>query len=438
MKPRTKFQHKVCRIAGKLPAIKQKHYQWAIDKVIVHPGTVSAKREIHCYDCNHSFYYEDLLADVLEGGKKVICPNCGRSLKVMQTRQRVFRDRYIFGIATTYDGVQIIRYVIAKVTFKKGEQPSFDFTEIMQKYISDKGVIEMVARAHMCSPYYYDLWSYGSPMELRSGALDNRNIFALDISEMYPQRRYSKLVSRNGFDGKHLCSMPMEILFQKLISDPKFETLYKAGQYDVCASVFKRGYINLKENWAELKICIRNNYIIDDAISWFDYVSMLRRLGKDTHNAVYVCPENLKEAHDKVQEKLDRIAAKKRLEQQREEIAKYEKKYQKFIKKYADLKITDGVIVIEPLRSVMEFFLEGQMMHHCVYQSGYYKHKDCLILSARIGDKHIETAEIRLSNKSIVQCRGKCNSHSDYHDQIVALINDNMARICSSKARKTA
>ena len=40
-----------------------------------------------------------------------------------------------------------------------------------------------------------------------------------------------------------------------------------------------------------------------DGSIWCDYIDMLRHAGKDIRNAHYVCPANLKEAHDKLVEK---------------------------------------------------------------------------------------------------------------------------------------
>lgn len=56
----------------------------------------------------------------------------------------------------------------------------------------------------------------------------------------------------------------------------------------------------------------------------------------------------------------------------------------------------------------------------------YYKRPESLILSARIGEKRIETIEISLKTYSIVQSRGACNKNTPYHDRIVSLMNRNM------------
>ena len=68
-------------------------------------------------------------------------------------------------------------------------------------------------------------------------------------------------------------------------------------------------------------------------------------------------------------------------------------------------------------------------MHHCVFSNEYFKKKDSLILSARIGSKRIETVEVNLKSFQIVQSRAVCNGTSEYHDRIIRLVEKNMSLI---------
>ena len=102
---------------------------------------------------------------------------------------------------------------------------------------------------------------------------------------------------------------------------------------------------------------------------------------------------------------------------------------EKYIKEksiFFDLKLSDGKIVVVPLKSLEEFQQEGEIMHHCVFTNEYYKKKDTLILSARIGKKHVETVEVNLKTLSIVQSRGVCNQNTEYHERIIGLVTKNM------------
>ena len=82
-----------------------------------------------------------------------------------------------------------------------------------------------------------------------------------------------------------------------------------------------------------------------------------------------------------------------------------------------------------------EFMEEGSELHHCVYANKYYEKDNSLIFSATIEGIRMETIEVSLSKMQIVQCRGKHNGISHYHDQIMQLMKDN---ICKISARMSA
>jgi hypothetical protein len=161
---------------------------------------------------------------------------------------------------------------------------------------------------------------------------------------------------------------------------------------------------------------------------WFDYLQLLERYGKDLRNAFYVCPENLKKAHDCYVAKKNRDDEKERKRRDMQKLLELKKEAEEYVKDksaFFDLKISDGTIVIVPLKSVEEFKEEGDKMHHCVFTNEYFKRKDCLILSARIGKKPIETIEVNLNTLKIVQSKAVCNGVSEHHDRIIQLVKKN-------------
>lgn len=105
------------------------------------------------------------------------------------------------------------------------------------------------------------------------------------------------------------------------------------------------------------------------------------------------------------------------------------------MRKFFDLLIENEHLNIGVIKSVQEMQEEGTAMHHCVFEMGYYKRDNTLILSAR--DKagnRIETIEINLETYKIVQSRGVCNSNTAYHEEIIELINNNMNKIIKKAA----
>lgn len=199
--------------------------------------------------------------------------------------------------------------------------------------------------------------------------------------------------------------------------------------------MFKEGYYQLRYK-PSFNICNRNHYIIKDASMWNDYVGLLLYFHKDVRNAHYVCPKDLKTEHDLLVNKKRDIETRQRREQERMEKIRHEKerkeniaRFYKKMERFFGLEIADGSITIRPLESVTQFYQEGKAMHHCVYTNEYYKLSDSLILSARIGEKRIETIEVSLKTFEIVQSRGTCNKNTEYHERIISLVKKNIGLI---------
>ena len=66
-----------------------------------------------------------------------------------------------------------------------------------------------------------------------------------------------------------------------------------------------------------------------------------------------------------------------------------------------------------------------ELQNICVFGSEYYKKAHTLILSARIGGEIIETVEVDLRTLKVVQCHGKYNQDTEYHERIIDLVNKN-------------
>ena len=183
-----------------------------------------------------------------------------------------------------------------------------------------------------------------------------------------------------------------------------------------------------KEVIAALRICRRNKYVPADLRDWQDYTKILFDLGKDLHNAHYVCPADLHEAHQKAVREANK--EKDKIELQRK-LREAEKKLDKFIQHmqaFLDLHFESENIVIRPLRSPVEYVHEGNAMHHCV--ASYQDRYDSLILTARNRkDERIATCEVDLQTYRIIQIRGLQNKPTEYNDEIAILLTKNMSKI---------
>jgi len=187
----------------------------------------------------------------------------------------------------------------------------------------------------------------------------------------------------------------------------------------------------IDEYWQAYKITLRKGYDITDIALWCDYVDMLKRLGKDMHNAHFVCPENLQEAHDIVQRKLQTKEDKEAEARRRQKTLENEERFQTLKAPFFGIAFTDGVIQVKVLESAQEYLEEGKALHHCVFTNEYYLKKQSLILSARIDGKRMETIEVSLETMKVIQCRGLQNKNTEYHDRIIDLVNRNIRQIQS-------
>ena len=249
---------------------------------------------------------------------------------------------------------------------------------------------------------------------------------------MYFERSLPEF-SKLGFDRAIDDIYPIALI-KNLMNSPRVETLIKARQDSLVRFAANEYPYRVDQYWHAIKICLRNNYVVPDASMYVDYLALLQHYRKDLRNAYYVCPANLREVHDTYVAKKKRDDEKLRKKRDAERMMKQkeqEKAFLERIAKFSDLTISDNNIVISPLKSLEEFMQEGEEMHHCVFTNEYWKRSDCLILSAKIDNKRVETIEVNLNKFNIVQSRAKCNGVSEHHDKIVNLVKNNINKIRS-------
>ena len=257
-------------------------------------------------------------------------------------------------------------------------------------------------------------------------------ISALPIAPLYPKTKATDTLRRNGFSGERHDIAP-SVLIPALLTDSRAENLFKGGR----TADLRHFLINphgIDQYWAAYKITLRNHYDIIDIALWCDYVDMLKRLGKDIHSPKYVCPENLQEAHDTAQRKLQIKQDKEAETRRRQQAIENEECFQALKAPFFGITFTDGTIEVRVLESVAEYMEKGKALHHCVFTNEYYLKEQSLILSARIEGKRIETIEVSLETMKVIQCRGLQNKNTEYHDRIIDLVHRNIKQIKSRVA----
>lgn len=422
MKPRTRIQKEVVRLSDGLPKPTEKQMAYAFQYCFKHYAHRTKGGIITCTECGHRWKSEHPLAESVCG---CTCPHCGKELEVLDSRKRVLRDNAYFSIITTRKGYQVIRYFMAKATFKVGQPADYSMCEVVQWWVAPSGKTEVIARLRSMHTMYYDLWTEWSDMELRG----NKTLRAYDIDayKTYPIIKVIPEVRRNGFKGRFYKLTPLE-LFSAILSDSRKETLLKAGQTEMLRYSVRTAK-DLRDYWSAIKICIRNRYTIKDVSMWCDYIDLLRHFGKDTCNAKYVCPTDLNAEHDKWVAKKNAEQERQRREEQKRKALEDERKFKELKGRFFGICFTDGKILVRVLESVAEYLEEGCAMKHCVFTNGYYLKDNSLILSATMDGRRIETVEVSLDTLKVVQSRGVCNKQTEYHKRIIRLVNKNAGLI---------
>lgn len=423
MKPKTALQRQVVKLSAKLPAITKNQTAWAIKNCFEVEGFHRAKK-IWCTECGEVFEAkESYLSYSLLG---INCPCCGKHLRVLGSRKRVYSPQSMyFTIITTIEGFQVLRHFVISKSCRVGQPADMKINEAVQNWISPKGIEVIMSRSSSYCYGAYDHWCWSSDMEIRSdyGIKDKYHIWASHIKTL---RLLSKL-KYAGID-ENFNGITPDILFRMLLRYPFVETLIKQGDKELL-EYMEDNITQVGKFWPAIKIAKRHGFKITkrtDLRMYFDYLEMSNAIGRDIRSPKYVCPKNLKQAHDEVMKIKQKIDAKINFEKKRKQAIKDEREYLKQKGRFFGIAFGDNLIQIGVLQSVMDFLEEGKEMHHCVFTNKYYSKSDSLILTARIGNKRIETVEVNLKTLSVVQSRGVCNNNTEYHDRIIKLVKKNM------------
>lgn len=421
MKPRNKKQERILALSGQLRPLSNAQMQWALNFTINHFAYRLKNGKAVCLKCGHEW-------NANEGVCR--CPNCGISLEVKTTKDRVKKDKSYFNIITAKGGYQVIRMFLMSVELRKGMVAEPSFQEIGQYWLDENGNATVVGLRRTIG-WYVDSFDYCSKLELRR---DNDAFQFIADQWVYPRIKVTDTIKRNGFDG-HIYDINPLTLFKELLSNPKAETLMKSGDVEMlrylCHSPFNADEIDFY--WKSIKVAKRAGFEFEDAQMWMDYIKMLERMGKDLHSPVLVAPQDLKTAHDLYSAKVERQRIKAQREEDRKKAEADETKFEELKGRYIGLVMTDGEIVIHTLNSVAEYYDEGSRQHICVGSAGYYLKENSLVFTAKIKGQTIATIEISLSDYSIIQCRAFANKVCKYQDRIVKIISDNTKMIAERK-----
>ena len=414
MKPRNLKEKHIVELNGRLRPLTTPQMNWALNSTINHYGYRLKSGMCTCMKCGHEWL------ETRNG--MCLCPECGTQIEIKDTKERVIREKSYFNVITTIEDYQVIRMFLMMVEMRKGMKVKPAYLEIGQYFIDPKGNKTVVAipRTLGC---YVDTFAFSAPLEIRN---DGDAYMYVSDQWVYPRIKVTDTIKRNGFKGSCHHIHPVT-LFQQLLSNPKAETLMKSNDIELLRYLCLRptNKADIDTYWNTIKIANRNGYKVNNSQMWIDYIKMLERCGKDIQSPRYICPTNLKEAHDHYVKKAREIEAKAKRAEDIRKAQEREANFKEQKEKFFGIRINDGEIEVKVLESVEEYRQEAESQHICLFSAAYDQREDSLIFSARIDGRIIETIEVDLRTLRVVQSRGVCNKNTAYHDRIINLINAN-------------
>lgn len=424
-----------------------------------------------CMDCLKEFNTNQTEHGInAESKATVVCPHCGRTLVVEQTKRTTYSEYSTFCRHETVDGIDVMRvYECNRTRNISWRNKDGVLDEVLHpdhwfecvRVFSNGKSTEYASRP--VSGFWYNKTSPWSGGELeyvkkqsrytnRQAYIDNyaeeKNVCPIRI-ERPLHSEYISLVVQALNDELKSAAKKSEVCY-KVIRYPMFETMVKAGQLQLAAAIanhqtqydynyygnrFHRKHATTEDMLTAAKICIRNHYTPDDPIMYIDYLDDMRTLDRDFHNAHFVCPSDLKAAHalslkairnkeQREDEKRNAEERQRKVEEARKHDAEYRQKKAAYLDIAFDIPEADLHISVIPSASAMQ--TEGNRMNHCV--GGYWNYGNSLILSCRIGKemKRHATIEIKLDTFKVAQVRAANNGVPEYKRIIENFLEDHM------------
>ena len=417
----TAFEKQCTKINNRLSAQPCERVAMRIFRQVYEPGLIYRTYRSRYYPTKH--YCSECGTQIRVTTQKV-CPVCGARWTAEPKEDKMRRECYYHMEFEAKGDVQLCRIYRVERHARLNRTTERDVWEVERIMYAPDGRRCVFSIGFSTMGYYYDAFSRWGDMKLRHeytsySAINRYNLDMMSwhIRSLTEQWQYKDIPSL-------LTDYKGDTGVLKIIAYPWAETLRKTGHERLFRYLVKDLRLLTKEQVGAINICNRNGYVPKDYSIWLDYLRMLQQLHLDTHNAHYVCPKDLMAAHDEMLARVNRNKDRKRIEEKLLSITDKERKdYVKRMGGLLAVKLTGNNLSVHPLQSIEEFADEGIHMHHCVFDMGYYKRPNVMILSARDGEGHrLATVEYNLASQNIMQCRAACNKVPERDAEIRKLI----------------
>lgn len=422
MKPRTKLQKEVLALSKHLKPCPKRVFEWARKTVLDHYAYRLKSNKTVCLECGHEFETD-------KSSGEIRCPHCHARVELKTTTKSVYEDKAYFSYLTTVGGMQVLRTFLLTISCKKGRPARYGLYEICQHYITESGKIVLLGLKRTLGRHM-DTFVFDGQIELRNDSICYRCTASQWLA---PYKNVAPYIKKHGFNGDAGRCNLIELL-KAILFNPKYETIMKNKDMDVMDYMLTYASWRINNYWSEYKIAKRNHYQIKDVGIWCDLIDALRFCNKDTHNAHYICPDDLHAAHDYWIGRREKVRKQAEREKQRKEAQEAQPHYNKVKSKFFGLTISDQLINISVVDKVDDFYKLGEEMHICLGAMKYYNKDNSLILLAKAGNEVKEVIELSLETLQVIQSRSYCNKPSDCHERIVKLVEDNVNLIAKRKS----
>lgn len=455
MKPKTKRQVEIMKLHAKLCECKPQWEQWMRHEGFYHYAIHKAANSKHysCSECGGQFECSPLSMQVL----KTKCPHCGAVMeKELIIRKNKYDESY-FCISQAVGEYQVLRVFHIDRYVEFGKHASFIYPnqiypmqprEVLQRWMyirAGKEEFQTVSLKKKMGGFLNQTLGYDftSQMEIRakqhySGGYYGYYGYTSSVIEVSCVGRIVSATKRMQYGRRFLKGAKFDMYeAYKRACDTNYQTMGEMGYSKWANSMALE---NIHARWQSIKIAMRHHYAPKDAKLWLDYIHMLDNEFKDIRNPKYICPQDLKKAHDDMVKAIQRRRAKEQRKRAKEEMQRLMRQNHKFIKlrkPYLGIVITGENLVIRPLQSAVEYYEEGLAMNHCVGTANYVMKKESICLSARDAQgERLATIELSLNNLKILQCRAAHNAVPERQSEINQLIEEN--KMLFIKAQQTA
>lgn len=412
---------RVAELSKTMGSLTSRQMEWGFAHCMPDRCVFNTKRHTaSCINCGHEWNTD----------APCVCPSCGRKLDVLRdSRIRRFNDIAIYDVVQRKEEFIVVRqFFLSRSQYKGKGTESSEVMEVVQHWIDTEGRHVIVARNLSMCPYYRTNPFMWSEMSIKRESPWNGYYYHMMPKATYIRRQHYPLLRRNGFDGDFR-NMKPEYAIRLLLKDNRFETLWKL-RMDELALRYANGDSRITKYWKAVMLMRRYGYEAEVSL-WLDYLDLLDYFNKDLTNHAVVLPNDLKTEHDRLMDRkqkiLDAERERERRERQKEKIRIFNQK-----SGYFGIRFGDDTMDVIVLSTIDEYKREGEVQHHCVYTNEYYAKPDSLILSARKKtdpDKPVETIEVSLKDGRILQCFGKFNRMTEYHQRVMDLVDRNIGLV---------